>query len=326
MGDWRYRLVPKKPLTPSDIVVVTVEPLKGSNAKEGRLQMARLISLASLMKAKGVAFDFFLEGELDIDPLLCSVVRESKVPVYIGYAFSRTRSDIVRNLPPRSLEACFDDQHMGHLAGFLDVDRVSRFIPLRFQDDAARPALSLRIASALAGNGIRVPEDGLLRFVEPRTPIPIVRYKDLSSDRDEQRRLTDRFVLVGEDSAGEWFETPFGRKLGVTIHAEAVHSLRNGHFIRPTPWWLGFGTVLVSCYLLTVYAATGAIARKLITYCLLVSGLVVAGSVVAILAGPEWFDVVYPLAALWLLLALLLLFRHFKRHSSQIPVDIQNSQ
>jgi CHASE2 domain-containing sensor protein len=215
----------------------------------------------------------------------------------------------VRHLPPRSVQACFDDEHTGHLAGFLEADRVSRFVPLEFQQDPSRPAICLRVARVLAGKDLRVPESGLLRFVEPRTPIPAVSYKSLLSDRSEQRRLTDRFVLVGEDSAEEWFETPFGRKLGVTIHAEAVHSLRHGHFIQRSPWWLGFLTILVTCYLLTVYAANGAPVRKLVIYCALVSALVVGGSAIAILAGPEWFDVVYPLTAIWLLLCLLLLFR-----------------
>jgi CHASE2 domain-containing sensor protein len=319
MGDWRYLVLRKKPLTPSDIVVVTVEPLKRGDPREGRLEMVRLISLASAMKAKGVAFDFFLEGELDIDPLLCSVIRSSKVPVYIGYAFSRANDDIVRNLPPKSLETCFDDQHTGHLAGFLDVDRVSRFVPLWFQNDADRPALSLRIARALAGNDVRVPADGLLRFVEPRTPVPIVRYSTLLDNRGEHRRLTDRFLLVGEDSERERFETPFGRKLGVTIHAETVHSIRNGHYIRRAPWWLGFLTILVSCYLLTVYTAKGAEVRKLVLYCVLISALVIGGSIAAILTGPEWLDVVYPLTALWLLLALLLLFRRLGSIHPQVP-------
>ena len=323
MGDWRYSLVSKKLPVPSDIVVVTVKPLKGRKPSDGRFEMVRLITMASMMKAKGVAFDFYLEGELDIDPLICSVIEKSKMPVLLGYAFSKRNGDVVRHLPPRSVEACFPDENLGHLAGFLDVDRVSRFVPLSFQNDASRPALSLRVAHALAGKDIRVPDDGLLRFVEPASPLPAVTYDQLFDDRSEQRRLTDRFVIVGEDSPVEWFETPFGRKLGVTIHAEAIHSLRNGHFIRRTPWWLGFLTILVTCYLLTVFAANGAPVRKLMIYCVLVSALVFAGSAIAIVAGPEWFDVVYPLTAIWLLLCLLLIFRRLTvRRSGSYNHDV----
>lgn len=306
LGDWRYRLVRKQPLVPDDIVVVTVEPLGARRPEDGRLEMVRLIKMASA--AKAVAFDFYLEGELEIDPLLCQVIEQSEVPVFIGYRFSRLRGSIVREPLPRSVQACLEEERLGHLAGFRDVDRVVRFVPLYFGNDPSRPSLSLR-AARVVGADVAVPQDGLLRFVEPARPVPVVPYKELFEDARARAILTDRLVVVGEDSPGEWFETPFGPKLGAVIHAETVHSLRSAHFIRNNPWWLGFLTTLLFCYLLTGYAARGAGAKKLLAFCAAASGLVVAVSALAARFGPEWFDVVYPLSATWLLLGLLLAFR-----------------
>ncbi len=308
LGDWRYSLVRKKPLVPDDIVVVTTEPLGARKPEDGRFEMVRLIAMASAMKAKGIAFDFYLEGELDIDGMLCGTIGTSRAPVFLGYRFSRQRGAIVREPLPRSVEACAAEERLGHLTGFRDVDRVVRFVPLFFANDPNRPALSLRVARAL-GADPAVPGDGLLRFIEPARPVPVVPYKALMEDARARSILSDRLVVVGEDSEQELFETPFGTKLGVVIHAEAIHSLRAGHFIRKNPWWLGFLMTLLFCYLLTAFAARGATAKKLVLFCLAASGLVVAASAAAAALGPEWFDVVYPLAATWLLLGLLLALR-----------------
>jgi CHASE2 domain-containing sensor protein len=196
---------------------------------------------------------------------------------------------------------------LGHLAGFLDADTEARLTPLFFLNDKARPALSLLIARSLSGDvEVPLPDDGLLRFVEPAKAYEPLRLAELQSSEAARSLLRNRFVLVGEESDADSFETPFGRKPGVVIHADVVHSLRTSHFIRRHSWWLGVSFILVFCYWLAASCAGGASATKLAAICGAATACFIAVAVASILAGPYWFDIVYPIAAVWLLLPLLL--------------------
>jgi len=65
----------------------------------------------------------------------------------------------------------------------------------------------------------------------------------------------------------------------------------------------------VICYFLTVLAARGVAARRLIALAVVLSTVLFALAAAAMLAAQVWVDVVYPVAALWLLIPLLLGFR-----------------
>ena len=314
-GDWRYRLVSKKGDL-DELVVVLLEPAAGKSRELARKEVADLIAIAAKNGAKGVALDFYFEGESGIDRLLCAVIQQSKIPVFAGYGFERFRGRIAESPPPASLKACFAAQNLGHLAGFLDADTNARLTPLFFLNDKSRPALSLLIARSLSGNSEpRLPDDNLLRFVEPAKAYEPLRFAEIQNSEAARRLLLNRFILVGEESDADSFDTPFGRKPGVVIHADVVHSLRNSHFIQRHSWWLAVSFILVFCYWLAALCAEGASAAKLAIVCGAATACFIVVAIASILTGPYWFDVVYPIAAVWLLLPLLLGLRRATQSS-----------
>jgi CHASE2 domain-containing sensor protein len=305
-GDWRYRLVPKK-RDSDELVIVLLEPAVGKSREVARKEIVDLIAIAAGNGAKGVALDFYFEGESEIDRLLCTVIERSGIPVFAGYGFERFRGRIAESPTPESLRPCLPAENMGHLAGFIDADGVARLTPLYFLNDETRPALSLLVARSLSGDvGLRLPRDGLLRFVEPAAAHEPLRLADLQTTEAARNLLRNRFVLVGEESKADSFCTPFGRKPGVVIHADAVHSLREAHFIQRQSWWVGLGFILVFCYWLAALCVNGASAARLAVVCGAATVFLVGVSVGAMLVGPLWFDMVYPVASVWLLLPLLL--------------------
>jgi CHASE2 domain-containing sensor protein len=305
-GDWRYKIIPKRaPL--HEMVVVLREPAAGRSLELVRMELADLIVTAQRSGAKGVALDVYFDGESQVDLILCDVIENSTIPVIAGYAFLRTEGYPTATPIPRSLQPCLNNDRLGHLAGFLDSDKVSRLTPLFFLEDATRPAFSLRIARLLSGDSpVRLPKDGLLRYVEPSTSYEPLRLERLRADEGLRSVLLGRFVLLGDDSPSDTFSTPFGVKPGVAIHADAVHSLRTGFFIEPFSPWLSFGFMLVFCYWIAAWCAGGASARKLSLLCAAATLCFAATAVASILLGPYWFDMVYPTTAVWLWLPLVL--------------------
>jgi len=305
-GDWRYGIIPKRaPL--QEMVVVLREPAAGRKLELVRMELADLIVIAQRSGAKGVALDVYFEGESQVDLILCDVIQNSSIPVIAGYAFLRKEGYPTATPIPRALQPCLNNERLGHLAGFLDSDKVSRLMPLFFLEDLTSPAFSLRIARLLSADGtVRMPEDGLLRFVEPSTSYEPLRLERLRSDESLRTVLRNRFVLLGDDSPSDTFTTPFGVKPGVAIHADAVHSLRTGHFIEPHSPWLSFGFMLVFCYWIAAWCAGGASATKLTLLCGAATLSFAVAAVASIFLGPYWFEMVYPTTAVWLWLPLVL--------------------
>lgn len=315
-GDWRYRLVPK--VDGDDLVVVLREPTAGKTRERARTELVTLIGLAAARGARGVAFDYTFEGESAVDLLLCTTVESVGIPVFLGYGFERFEQRLNPLPLPSSLQSCAKPDHRGHLVGFLDADRTTRVTPLFLNNDRQQPALSLVVARALSGEpGPSIPDHGLLHFVEPAHAHLRVRLEDLldeSAGKESARNaLNGRFVLVGEDSGADSFDTPFGRKPGVIVHADAIHSLVHSHYIRTGPWWLRFFPMLAFCYGLAVWCAHGWPEGRLFFFCLVATVCFCATAVVGIVAGPLWFDAFYPSAAVWLLLPLLLSLRRLTR-------------
>jgi CHASE2 domain-containing sensor protein len=129
---------------------------------------------------------------------------------------------------------------------------------------------------------------------------------ELRTNAAARNSLYGRLVMLGEESSEDTFETPFGRKPGVVVHADATHSLLHSHYIRDVPWWVGLTFILASCYLLAAWCAAGASAAKLSIGSAVATASFVLVAIGAILTGPYWFDVAYPTAAVWLLTPLLL--------------------
>jgi CHASE2 domain-containing sensor protein len=295
---------------------VLLEPGAGKSREVARKEIADFIALAAKNGAKGVALDFYFDGESKIDRLLCAVIQQSGIPVFAGYGFERFRGRIAESPAPESLKPCFAAENMGHLAGFLDADTKARLTPLFFLNDETRPALSLLVARSLSGEtALQLPDDGLLRFVEPAKAYEPLRFSEVQNSESARRLFLNRFVLVGEESDADSFETPFGRKPGVAIHADVVHSLRASHFIQRHSWWLGASFILVFCYWLAALCAGGASTAKLAVFCGAATACFIAVAVASILTGPYWFDIVYPIAAVWLLLPLLLGLRRATQRS-----------
>ena len=306
-GDWRYRLVPRKPDPGEELIVALLKPAGGRTLVDTRKDLVDLIGLSARSGAKGVALDVYFEEASPIDPLLCHIIATAGIPVIVGFGFDRKQGHISEIPPPDSLQPCLTPDRQAHLAGFLDLDLVTRMTPMYFRSDRRRPALGLAVARALAGGAtIDVPPDGQLRFIAPAEPPPTATLDQLQTDRSWRDLLRNRFVLAGEASERDSFQTAFGRQYGIVIHSYVAHSLRQGHFIRRQSWWLGLAVIVVCCYSLTLWCANGAPARRLVTLCAGATAIVVATAVASILIGPYWFDVVYPIIATWLLLALLL--------------------
>jgi CHASE2 domain-containing sensor protein len=305
-GDWRYRILPKK-RDSDELVLVLLEPGAGKSREVARKELVDLIAIAAGNGVRGVALDFYFEGESAMDRLLCAVIERSGIPVFAGFGFERFGGRIAELPMPDSLRPCFPAEHTGHLAGFIDADEVARLTPLFFLNDETRPALSLLVARALSGGAaLRLPNDGLLRFVEPLAAYEPLRLAELEGSETARNLLRNRFLLVGEESDRDSFKTPFGRKPGVMVHADVVHSLRQAHFVEKPPWWLGLGFILVFCFWIAVRFDNGASAARLALICLAATACLVAVAVTGLFVGPYWFDVVYPVTAVWILLPLLL--------------------
>lgn len=304
-GDWRYRLVPRRRDPRDELIVVQLRSGAGRPIVEARKELVDVIAIAAKSGARGIALDVYFTERSPIDPLLCRTIATAGIPVFVGFGFERRQSRIVETGVPDTLAPCLTEGRVAHLAGLLDFDLVSRATPLFFRNDPGRPALALAVARALAGPAaVEVPPDGILRFIPPPEDPLSVRFDELVSGTADRNFLRNRFVMAGE-AERDSFDTVVGRKPGIVIHAYAVHSLRQAHDIRRHSWWLGFAITLVFCYWLTIWCANGVRMRALVGLCVAATALVIAIAVASILVGPYWFDVVYPLTAVWLLLPIL---------------------
>jgi CHASE2 domain-containing sensor protein len=279
-----------------------------------------LVGWAASSGARAVALDYFFERESQIDSTLCAVIAATRMRVLFGYGIEPFRGQLQALPVPGSLRSCVADQNSGHLVGLLDADRKARLLPLFFNGRQDRPALSLLAARTLAGETVvPVPASGQLRFIEPTVPHLEVSFAELRASAAARNALRDRLVFVGEESALDTFDTPFGQKPGAVVHADAVHSLTHSHYFRDVPWWVGFMLILASCYAIGAWCAAGASAKSLVIAATLALACFSATATIAAVTGPYWFDVFYPSAAVWLLLPLLLGLRRLLSASARGP-------
>ena len=318
-GDWRYKVAPRVPPSPDDLAVVLLPPGEGRRLEEARQEVLRVTAQLAALGASGVALDVYFADPSDLDETFCRRLAGLEPPILAGTGFVQAEGRVAPVEMPELLAECLPEDVRGHLGGFADVDGVVRQVPLYFQGREDRPALSLRIAELLGGPEWAPPADlELLRFVEPSAPYPVWPYERLEAEPELRRFVADRFVIVGESSERDTFETPFGRRPGAVVHMNAAHALRQGHFLRKVPWWHGLLYLLVACYLLTAFALEGYSLLWLAGYCAVASVGAVALAVVALWTGPDWYDIAYPIVAVWLLLPLALGLRQALRRRARV--------
>jgi CHASE2 domain-containing sensor protein len=155
-----------------------------------------------------------------------------------------------------------------------------------------------------------VPQGKLLRFLPPaQGTLVVIEPTQFAALKANPSVLHERFLLVGERSDTDKFKTPFGLLPGTVVHAYAVDSLLASHYVTRPPAWFSVFAVFASCYLLTLLAAQKLSTRWLLLAAAGITVAVFALAAVARYFSLVWLDVIYAVAATWLLLPLLLAFR-----------------
>jgi CHASE2 domain-containing sensor protein len=318
-GDWRYFFAKEKPGR-RDFIVVTRDPAKALD--ESRYETAHLIKVLTEAGPKGIALDYFPQYNTDpaLDELVCEEIRKANnksIRVFVGFGFEFNRGEPIKVDIAPNLQACLPDSTQAHLVGYAESDTRIRMVPLYFKNDRSMEALSLKIAEDMDGPVPR-PDNGLVQFIKPDNDIDEVTETELLRNRQERGRLRDKFVLVGERSEEQdIFATPYGKMPGVIIHAFTVHSLRNNHFIRRAPWMSGFSMIFLGCYLMMILFNQKVPNRKIALISLLASAIIFAASAFAMYFWLVWVDIIYPIAAIWLLFPLLIGLRRISRSKIQ---------
>jgi hypothetical protein len=88
------------------------------------------------------------------------------------------------------------------------------------------------------------------------------------------------------------------------IHALSIESLVHGRYITRIPWWQNLFRIFTFCYILTVLVAQGVPVRRLLIFAAISSLAMIGLSIAAIRIWHLWVDVIYFIAAVWLLLVL----------------------
>jgi CHASE2 domain-containing sensor protein len=316
-GDWHYAFATEKIET--DLAIVLMK--HAETIEESRLRFADLIGMASESQAKGVALDYYFAAEEErIDEHLCSAVKEAKInsgqqqmPIFVSYD-SKIDEDGVHRLPiDPNLEKCLPSSTWGHTIGYAEWDGRVRSIPLELPDKS----LSLKIAQTFDPQ-VRGPKNGLVQFIKPANDFKPLEFEKLWNDylsddpkewELDQLKLRDKFILVGEDSVRDHFWTPYGIRPGVVIHAYAVHSLKQNHFIERASSWVSLLMITLLCYLMMVLTSLGVANLKLILINVAFSAFIVAIAILSMYVWLTWIDLVYPLLATWLFLLVLMVMR-----------------
>lgn len=322
LGDWRYRLVRRAPTELSGVVVILQQNLPGASKEALRVRDRRLIELARIGGARGIAFDVAYEESSRVDSIFCEAGERAKSErrgfrVLSAYDLTPAKGELLPRRPPTPQSAsvlpCLPASEQGHAMGLAEGDGIVRSIPLRWEGEDA-PAFSLRVAEALRDGDaskprLSLPAGELLRFVPPDEELRIVEGRQLDALDRSPEQLAGYFLIVGERSDSDTFRTPFGNLSGAVVHAYAVHSLLSGAYIRrPPALWSAF-IVFAGCYVLTLSAARQANARRLALTACVLTAIIVAMAAFAIWLWRVWVDVVYAVAAIWLLLPLLIVAR-----------------
>jgi hypothetical protein len=315
LGDWRYSLVRRAPSQLSGVVLILEEDAAGIAKEALRVRDRRLIELARIGGARGVAFDVAYEGRTRVDSIYCAAVERAKhersgFRVLSAYDLTPSPGDLLPRRPPMPQSTpvlpCLPASEQGHAMGLAEGDGIVRSIPLQWEREDA-PAFSVRVAEALRGSAkLSLPEGQLLRFIPPSDEPPIIAGRRLEDIERSPAQLDGYFLVVGEQSPADTFKTPFGSLPGAVVHAYAVHSLLSGVSIRrPAAVWSAF-VVFAGCYVLTLFAAKRVRPLRLAAVACVLTAIIVFFAAAAIYFWRVWLDVIYAVAAVWLLLPVLI--------------------
>jgi len=332
LGDWRYQLVRRAPSQLSGVVLILQQNAAGTSKEALRVRDRRLIELARIGGARGIAFDIAYEGGTPVDSIYCAAVERAKSErsgfrVLSAYDLTQSEGALLPKRPPAaqspSALPCLPASDQGHAMGLADGDGIVRSIPLRWEGEDA-PAFSLRVAEALRDAGaseskLSLPKGELLRFLPPDDELRIIEGQQLDEIDRAPEQLAGYFLIVGERSAADTFRTPFGELPGAVVHAYAAHTLLSGTYIRrPAALWSAF-IVFASCYVLTLFAAKQSSVARLALIAAVLSAIVVVFAAAAIYLWRVWLDVIYAVAAIWLLLPLLIVASRLRRAGPTAP-------
>lgn len=305
-GDWHYwfaeRSEPRQ-----DLLVVE---MPDDESKFMRHRLASLIAMARDHGALGVALDFYFAGESSpFDGLLCNEIKNRRIPVFAGYR-PRVNGDVVIPvLPPASL--CLAESQLGHLNLYRESDGRIRMAPLHLAGIRSLESLDCRIAEALGAVRPCARPATLVQFLEPRQHEPPqdgALQRSLEQVNADPELLRHRFLLVGRNSANDLHDTPFGRRLGVMIHASLVQALRDDVVVQRLTWWWTLPTIAGCCAGIAALFAAGAARRKLIVAAMAMSAAVALVALLAMQFSLVWLDISYPLLAIWTLVLVLLVW------------------
>ncbi len=315
LGDWHYRVAPKMPPL-DDLVVLTLPFKRDQNLAEFRRTLAQIIQQAVDHGVRGLALDYYLERKTLSDALLRHVLQEAEkadMPVIFGYRRMRQEDRWVRQQPHKSLRPLLLESRLGDLSGYREADLKVRMVTQRLDDGVS---LSNRLATMLNGGPPPPSPPGpLLRFHRPSGGVPVLSLQQL-----DWSRLRGRFVLLGTDSPDDRVDTPWGPAQGVEVHAWAAQTLRTGNTFRYLPKSWCFPLLFLLCYLLALHYARGAGPRRLLVRATQLAAAATAAAILAMRWGRIWVDLAYPLAAIVLMTAsLLVLERRRRRPHRPLP-------
>ncbi|HEX6638754.1 MAG TPA: CHASE2 domain-containing protein [Steroidobacteraceae bacterium] len=328
-GDWRYAVAQRKPLPADDMLVVIMDPSPGEDGRaRTRAREAALIELAMSQQARGVGLDVYFQGQTSSDAALCTTVeraRQAGIPVWAGFTNKNLKNGKLPVAVGADALPCFTTAHVGSLRGFADSDGRVRAVRLTWERMGDQPSFSVLGAAAVEKSYGRTLsakdlDDPVLRYLPPpeEFPVPVTREFDVLTDPGVLHR---KLVLIGLNVKEDRYYTPWGVQPGTLIQANAIHSLRVGTRIeRPDGFWSAL-VVAVLCYLIVVLAIDGISTRKLLVVAAGLSIAVIGASALLMYAWLMWFEVIYALVALWLLVPLVVVLRRHPAWQRLAKVD-----
>jgi hypothetical protein len=311
-GDWHYTFARRTNADFDTLAVLLLKP--GATVEETRRTEALLIR--SALKADnliGIALDMYFVDPSPADDELCAAINAAgaaKVPVYSGYTLQYLNHRKYIELPDTPPLPCQPREQQGHLLGFADSDGRVRAQQRWFHSAGDQPSLSTRIADTIRTHFKReagaTTDDNVLRYLPPVDALTPVTPEDIQGT---PAQLNGTFLLVGLDTPQDRFDTPFGIRPGTYIQAYSALSQLTGTTLRkPSALWSA-ATILASCYLLMLLALQGFRVRNLLFTAALLSLLVWGAAALCMYAWYVWVDVIYPVTAIWLWLAVLICAR-----------------
>jgi adenylate cyclase len=237
---------------------------------------AKAIQAASEAGAKVMAMDLAFgagvaKWEPSFDGELAGAVSTASMPVIVGYATEQTTSEGAKTLPINILAAALGLDGFPNISE--DQDHFVRYQELleapNPNDPSAEPhhSFALKIVEKYLGRDLQVKGGHLMlagkeiptvkdrtiaiNFAGPPDTYPIVSLVDFLAaadrgDKDQLRKwVAGKIVLLGSDSLADRDSTPFFSFFGGTqwltpgieIHANTVHTLIDGNFLRLVPDW-----------------------------------------------------------------------------------------